>query len=106
MLRGEIMISVKDVHFSYNRETHAVRGVSFDIPDGQWISIIGHNGSGKSTLAKLINGLVRANKGEIYIDDELLNDDTLNNIRKKIGIVFQNPDNQFIGVPVSVWLRK
>ena len=101
MLRGESMISVKDVHFSYNRETHAVRGVSFDIPDGQWISIIGHNGSGKSTLAKLLNGLVRANKGEIVIDGEVLNDDTINNIRKKIGIVFQNPDNQFIGVTVK-----
>ena len=95
------MISVKNVHFSYNRETHAVRGVSFDIPDGQWISIIGHNGSGKSTLAKLLNGLVRANKGEIVIDGEVLNDDTINNIRKKIGIVFQNPDNQFIGVTVK-----
>ena len=95
------MISVKNIHFSYNRETHAVRGVSFDIPDGQWISIIGHNGSGKSTLAKLINGLVRANKGEIIIDDEVLNDDSINNIRKKVGIVFQNPDNQFIGVTVK-----
>ena len=95
------MISVKNVHFSYNRETHAVRGVSFDIPDGEWVSIIGHNGSGKSTLSKLINGLIRPNKGEIYIDDELLNDDTINNIRKKVGIVFQNPDNQFIGVTVK-----
>ena len=95
------MISVKNVHFSYNRETHAVRGVSFDIPDGEWVSIIGHNGSGKSTLSKLINGLIRPNKGEIYIDDELLNDDTVNNIRKKVGIVFQNPDNQFIGVTVK-----
>ena len=95
------MISVKNVHFSYNKETHAVRGVSFDIPDGQWISIIGHNGSGKSTLSKLLNGLVRANKGEIYIDGELLNDDSINNIRKTVGIVFQNPDNQFIGVTVK-----
>ncbi len=95
------MISVKEVHFLYNKETYAVKGVSFDIPEGQWVSIIGHNGSGKSTLSKLLNGLVRANKGEILIDGEPINDDTINNIRKKIGIVFQNPDNQFIGVTVK-----
>ena len=95
------MISVKDIHFLYNKETYAIKGVSFDIPEGQWVSIIGHNGSGKSTLSKLLNGLVRANKGEILIDGEPINDDTINNIRKKIGIVFQNPDNQFIGVTVK-----
>ncbi|MBP5445748.1 MAG: energy-coupling factor transporter ATPase [Acholeplasmatales bacterium] len=95
------MISVKDLHFSYNKETHAVRGVSFDIPDGQWVSILGHNGSGKSTLSKLLNGLIRPNKGTVTIDGEELNDDTVNNIRKKVGIVFQNPDNQFIGVTVK-----
>ena len=95
------MIDVKDVHFLYNKETYAVKGVSFSIPEGQWVSIIGHNGSGKSTLSKLLNGLVRANKGEILIDDEPINDDTINNIRKKVGIVFQNPDNQFIGVTVK-----
>ena len=95
------MISVKDVHFSYNKETHAIKGVSFDIPKGQWVSIIGHNGSGKSTLSKLLNGLVRAKKGKIVIDDLEVNDDTINSIRKKVGIVFQNPDNQFIGVTVK-----
>lgn len=95
------MISVKNVHFSYNRETHALKGVSFDIPKGQWVSIIGHNGSGKSTLAKLLNGLIRPNKGEIIIDDLILNDDNVNKIRKKVGIVFQNPDNQFIGSSVK-----
>ncbi len=95
------MISVKDVHFSYNKETHAIRGVSFDIPKGEWVSIIGHNGSGKSTLSKLLNGLIRANKGSISIDGLDINDDNLNAIRKKVGIVFQNPDNQFIGVTVK-----
>lgn len=95
------MISVKNLHFSYNKETHAIRGVSFDIPEGQWVSIIGHNGSGKSTLSKLLNGLVIANKGEIIIDGEKLCEDTINSIRKKVGIVFQNPDNQFIGVTVK-----
>ena len=95
------MISVKDVHFSYNKETHAIKGVSFDIPKGQWVSIIGHNGSGKSTLSKLLNGLIRAKKGTITIDDLEVNDDNINQIRKKVGIVFQNPDNQFIGVTVK-----
>lgn len=95
------MISIKNVYFSYNKESRALKGVSFDIPDGQWLSIIGHNGSGKSTLSKLINGLIRPNKGEIQIDDLVVNDDTVNEIRKKVGIVFQNPDNQFIGSSVK-----
>ena len=95
------MISVRKVHFSYNKDTYAVKGVSFDIPEGQWVSIIGHNGSGKSTLSKLLNGLIRAKKGEIEVDGEIVSDDTINSIRKKVGIVFQNPDNQFIGVTVK-----
>lgn len=95
------MIDVKNVHFSYNKETHAVKGVSFSIPKGQWVSIIGHNGSGKSTLSKLLNGLLAPTSGEIYIDEQKLTEESISEIRKKIGIVFQNPDNQFIGVTVK-----
>ena len=95
------MINVNNVHFSYNSSTHALKGVSFNIPEGQWVSIIGHNGSGKSTLSKLLNGLLVPNKGEIIIDNEKITEKTINGIRKKVGIVFQNPDNQFIGVTVK-----
>ena len=68
---------------------------------GEWVSILGHNGSGKSTLSKLIIGLLKANEGEIKVDGLVLNEETVHEIREKIGIVFQNPDNQFVGVTVE-----
>lgn len=94
------MIKIKDLHFQYNKKSEALKGVSLDIKKGQWVSILGHNGSGKSTLAKLLVGLLQPNQGEIYIDDELITEDNVQDIRKKTGIVFQNPDNQFVGVTV------
>lgn len=95
------MINIKNVSFAYNKNTEALKDVSLNIKKGKWISILGHNGSGKSTLAKLLIGLLKADSGEIYIDNTLLTDDTINDVRKKIGIVFQNPDNQFVGVTVK-----
>ncbi len=95
------MIKVKNVSFSYNGHDEALKDVTFDIKEGAWISILGHNGSGKSTLSKLLVGLLTPSKGTIKIDDMLLNDENLLDIRKKIGIVFQNPDNQFVGVTVK-----
>lgn len=96
----EKVIEFKDVEFSYDEQTPALRGVSLYINKGEYTTIIGHNGSGKSTFAKLIIGLLEANKGEINIDGMKLSLDTIYDIRNKIGIVFQNPDNQFIGATV------
>lgn len=95
------MIKVSDLMFQYTKKAYAVNGVSFSIEDGEFVTILGHNGSGKSTLAKLLVGLLEANSGTIKIDDVLLTDETVYDIRKKIGIVFQNPDNQFVGVTVK-----
>ena len=95
------MIKIKDLSFQYNAKTEALKNVSLNIKKGSWVSIIGHNGSGKSTLAKLLVGLLSADKGEITVGDVLLTEETKNEIRKKIGIVFQNPDNQFVGVTVK-----
>ena len=95
------MIEVKDVKFAYTKEDIALRGVSFVIPDDSWVSIIGHNGSGKSTISKLLINLISPQKGEIIVDSVKLSDDTAADIRKNIGIVFQNPDNQFVGVDVE-----
>ncbi|HKL95535.1 MAG TPA: energy-coupling factor transporter ATPase [Haploplasma sp.] len=94
------MIKVNNLHFQYNKKSEALKDVSLEIKEGQWISILGHNGSGKSTFAKLLVGLLEVNSGEIIIDGELLTPETVDNIRRKIGIVFQNPDNQFVGVTV------
>ena len=75
--------------------------VSFDVPEGSYTTIIGHNGSGKSTIAKLLAGLLEKASGSIRIDGLELNLENLAKIRSRIGIVFQNPDNQFIGATVE-----
>ena len=94
-------IEFKNVSFHYPNESDVLKNVSFIIESGQMTSIIGHNGSGKSTLAKLIMGLLEPTSGEIYIDDVLLNETSIPSIRNKMGIIFQNPDNQFVGVTVK-----
>lgn len=96
------MIEMKNLYYSYSKdEAPAINGISLTIEDGTWVSILGHNGSGKSTLAKLLVGLLEADSGEIIIDGIKLAEESINAIRKKIGIVFQNPDNQFVGVTVK-----
>jgi energy-coupling factor transport system ATP-binding protein len=93
-------LEVKNLSFSYDESTHAVRHVSFAIEKRSYTTIIGHNGSGKSTIAKLLIGLLEKDEGEILIDDLPLNEENLMEIRSRVGIVFQNPDNQFIGSTV------
>ncbi len=93
-------IEVKNLDFSYDEQTHAVKNVSFSIEKGSYTTIIGHNGSGKSTIAKLMIGLLEKNSGEIIVDGLPLTLENLQKIRNKVGIVFQNPDNQFIGSTV------
>lgn len=93
-------IEVKHLTFAYEENKDVVKDVSFVVEKGSYTTIIGHNGSGKSTIAKLLLGLLEKKSGEILIEDIPLNLDTVNQIRRKVGIVFQNPDNQFIGATV------
>lgn len=97
------VISIKNIHFNYQDQDtrEALSDVSLDVYEGEWLAIIGHNGSGKSTLAKMMNGLLEASSGEIYIDGQLLTEDTVYEARRKVGMVFQNPDNQFVGTTVE-----
>ena len=94
-------IRVEDLTFSYDKEQNAVEHVSFVVEAGSYTTIIGHNGSGKSTIAKLLIGLLDKDEGKIFVDQTELTMDTLYDIRDKVGIVFQNPDNQFIGSTVA-----
>lgn len=98
---GRDAVSVRDLAFSYDGETDVLKGISFDIPQGSYTAVIGHNGSGKSTLAKLLIGLLAAKSGTIRILGQELNEETVYDIRNRTGIVFQNPDNQFIGSTVA-----
>ena len=97
------ILEVKDLCYRYdqNEPKMALDHVSFTVEKGTYTCVIGHNGSGKSTLAKLIAGLMLKESGSIVIDGIEQNEETIEKIRPKIGIVFQNPDNQFIGSTVK-----
>lgn len=96
-------ISLKDITFRYTEEDerNALEKVSLDIQQGEWIAIVGPNGSGKSTLAKTINGLIEAQAGSVSINGNLLKEENVWEIRRHLGMVFQNPDNQFVGATVE-----
>lgn len=95
-------IEFKDVSFKYyNSSTYVFEHLSFVVESGTMLAILGHNGSGKSTIAKLIVGLLEPTSGSIYIDDIKLDETSVDTLRKKMGIIFQNPDNQFVGVTVK-----
>lgn len=93
-------VKVENLSFSYSEESPTINDISFSIEKGSYTTIIGHNGSGKSTIAKLLLGLLEKQSGHVYIDGIELTLENLNEIRNRIGIVFQNPDNQFIGSTV------
>lgn len=96
------IVKIEHVFFRYPEQPrYALEDVSLSIVKGEWLAIVGHNGSGKSTLAKLLNGLHFPEKGKIVVGDILLGEETVWDIRKKVGMVFQNPDNQFVGTTVE-----
>ena len=97
------IIDVKNLSFRYkeSQEYYDVKDITFHVKRGEWLSIVGHNGSGKSTTVRLIDGLLEAESGEIVIDGQRLTEKNIWNIRRQIGMVFQNPDNQFVGATVE-----
>ncbi len=97
------MIKIKNLKFKYNQDqtSYTLNDLSFHVKRGEWLSIVGHNGSGKSTTARLIDGLLVAESGQIIVDGQELTEENVWDIRDKIGMVFQNPDNQFVGATVE-----
>lgn len=97
------IIDVKNLSFRYkeSQEYYDVKDITFHVKRGEWLSIVGHNGSGKSTTVRLIDGLLEAESGEIVIDGQRLTEENVWKIRRQIGMVFQNPDNQFVGATVE-----
>lgn len=96
------VVEFKQVSFRYEQDgPWILKDISFTIQENEAVAIIGHNGSGKSTIAKLMNGLLFPEKGEIYINGILLTEESIWDIRKEVGMVFQNPDNQFVGATVQ-----
>lgn len=98
---SKVLIEFRNVSFRYGEEgPWVLKDCSFEIYENEWVAIIGHNGSGKSTIAKLMNGLLFPQKGEIIIKGIPVNQETVWDIRRFVGMVFQNPDNQFVGTTV------
>ncbi len=96
----EKIIEIKDLSFEYEEGVKTIDNISFSIKKGSYTTILGHNGSGKSTIAKLLIGLLEKKSGDIIVGGIPLTEETLAEVRGQIGIVFQNPDNQFIGATV------
>lgn len=94
-------IEVSHLTFSYNGQDDVIKDVSFSIKRGDYVTIVGQNGSGKSTIAKLMIGLLEAKSGKVFVMGQELNEENVYDIRSNVGIVFQNPDNQFIGSTVA-----
>lgn len=99
----ENIIEVKNLsyRYDYKSEDYILKNVSFHVKQGEWLSIVGHNGSGKSTTVRLIDGLLEAESGDIIISGDKLTADNVWEKRRQIGMVFQNPDNQFVGATVE-----
>ena len=91
------MLSIKNVSYSYDSGSAALKDVSLDIEEGSFVAIVGHNGSGKSTLAKMLNGLLLPTEGSVTVNGmDTADEDKTLDIRRKVGMVFQNPDNQIV----------
>lgn len=97
------MICIDNISFKYDKAgAYALKNVSLEINSGEMIAIVGHNGSGKSTLAKHLNGLLLPTEGDVRVDgDSTRDENALNSIRRRVGMVFQNPDNQIVTTVVE-----
>lgn len=106
------IIKIENLSFSYSdtesteKESTALKNISLEIKEGEYISVLGHNGSGKSTLAKLLNMILVPTEGKIFIEgvditDPNFSEDDVFELRHKIGMVFQNPDNQLVATVVE-----
>ncbi|AMV61157.1 cobalt transporter ATP-binding subunit [Pediococcus damnosus LMG 28219] len=96
------MIKVSHLTYAYTQNSQpALDDVSFTISSGDWVAIVGHNGSGKSTLAQALDGLIDFKLGNIWVDGTKLTEQSVWTVRSNIGMIFQNPDNQFVGATVE-----
>ena len=94
-------LEIKNLCFAYEENHPVIDDISLSIDKGSFVAVLGHNGSGKSTLAKLVVGLLEKNSGQIFFDDVEITKKNLRDLQTKTALVFQNPDNQFVGSTVE-----
>ena len=107
-MEDKVIIKFDNVSFAYKADegetvaTGVVDGFSLDVPEGQFLAILGHNGCGKSTVAKLMNGILVPDSGTVTVDGmDTSDDEKVIDVRKTVGMVFQNPDNQIVATIVE-----
>ncbi|MDC4163562.1 energy-coupling factor transporter ATPase [Mycoplasma bradburyae] len=98
MDKKNCVIKFENVSFSYNTKKQVLKNVSYEIYEKEYVCIVGHNGSGKSTMSKLLTGILKPQSGTIYLFGYAISRDNIKFLRDNVGIIFQNPDNQFIGI--------
>ena len=95
-------IKLENITYTYPGASQPVlKKLNLQLPRGQWTTLIGKNGSGKSTIARLIDGLLVADEGQVVVNGLTVTEDHLTTLHRQVGIVFQNPDNQFVGATVA-----
>jgi energy-coupling factor transport system ATP-binding protein len=94
------IVSASDINFSYDGKNPTLKHISFTMDEGEYVCLIGHNGSGKSTLAKILAGLLSDFEGSLTMFGTKVDEKAIKQVRPHLGIVFQNPDNQFVGTSV------
>ena len=97
---NEVILKAENLHYSYTKEHEVLKGVSLNIHRGERLAVLGANGSGKSTFFLNINGVLRPESGAVYYRDKLINKSSIKELRKNVGIVFQDADNQIIASTV------
>lgn len=95
-------IQISDLHFTYPTGVSALRGISLNIETGEQVAIVGQNGAGKTTLVKHLNGLLQPTSGQIMIGDWNTKEHSVANLARRVGYVFQNPDEQLFSKNVGI----
>lgn len=97
---NDVILKAENIHYSYDSDKKALKGVSLDIHEKERLVILGANGSGKSTFFLNINGVLKPERGAVYYKDRLIDKSGIKELRKNVGIVFQDADNQIIASSV------
>lgn len=100
-MNNEVVVEFEGINFGYTKDLQILKDINFKIYKNEYICIIGHNGSGKSTISKVLSGLLKPQSGTIKLFGEEITPYNIKHLRNNIGVIFQNPDNQFVGLTVE-----